>query len=470
MQEKRKYRDLSKNTILFTINSFGSQLISFLLVPLYTYVLSTNDYGTADLITSTVQLLVPVLTLNIQDAVLRFSLDKEYDKRAVISVGIKHNFIGLILLLFGIIAVRGLRVLSLDNIYIYFLIMSFILNGLHNSFSMYLKANDKVYVLVISGIINTLITCVLNILLLVTFKNGITGYLIANVAGIFIAVCIMLICGGIYKEFRFKTEKKLSQAMIGYALPLVMNSVAWWINNASDKYILTFFCGIAVNGIFSVAYKIPTILSTIQGVFYNSWSVSAITEFDENDSDGFMGTMYTLYSCMSILGCSGIMLLNYPLARILYAKGFFEAWYYVPLLLLGATFNGIALFEGCMFTAVKKTKEVFRTTLIGAVVNTITNIVFIWLIGPLGAAIATMLGYFTVWLMRTIHLRGIVKMKVNWKTQILITIILFIQSVVALKQGMEAIQAICLVLIFVFQYSYIKRLLVKVRELILRRK
>ena len=290
MQEKRKYRDLSKNTILFTINSFGSKLISFLLVPLYTYVLSTNDYGTADLITSTVQLLVPVLTLNIQDAVLRFSLDKEYDKRAVISVGIKHNFIGLILLLFGIIAVRGLRVLSLDNIYIYFLIMSFILNGLHNSFSMYLKANDKVYVLVISGIINTLITCVLNILLLVTFKNGITGYLIANVAGIFIAVCIMLICGGIYKEFRFKTEKKLSQAMIGYALPLVMNSVAWWINNASDKYILTFFCGIAVNGIFSVAYKIPTILSTIQGVFYNSWSVSAITEFDENDSDGFMGT------------------------------------------------------------------------------------------------------------------------------------------------------------------------------------
>ena len=364
MQEKRKYRDLSKNTILFTINSFGSKLISFLLVPLYTYVLSTNDYGTADLITSTVQLLVPVLTLNIQDAVLRFSLDKEYDKRAVISVGIKHNFIGLILLLFGIIAVRGLRVLSLDNIYIYFLIMSFILNGLHNSFSMYLKANDKVYVLVISGIINTLITCVLNILLLVTFKNGITGYLIANVAGIFIAVCIMLICGGIYKEFRFKTEKKLSQAMIGYALPLVMNSVAWWINNASDKYILTFFCGIAVNGIFSVAYKIPTILSTIQGVFYNSWSVSAITEFDENDSDGFMGTMYTLYSCMSILGCSGIMLLNYPLARILYAKGFFEAWYYVPLLLLGATFNGIALFEGCMFTAVKKTKEVFRTTFI----------------------------------------------------------------------------------------------------------
>ena len=72
---KNKYRDLSKNTILFTINSFGSKIISFLLVPLYTYVLSTSDYGTADLVTSTVSLLVPVLTLNVQDAVLRFSLE-----------------------------------------------------------------------------------------------------------------------------------------------------------------------------------------------------------------------------------------------------------------------------------------------------------------------------------------------------------------------------------------------------------
>lgn len=463
MQGKSKYRDLSKNTILFTINSFGSKIISFLLVPLYTNVLSTSDYGTADLITSTVQLLVPVLTLNIQDAVLRFSLDKENDKRDVMSVGIKHNFIGLIPLLIGTIVIKGLGVLSLDNTYIYFLIMSFILNGLHNSFSMYLKANDKVYVLVISGIINTLVSCVLNILFFITFKLGITGYLTANLAGIFIAVCIMFICGGIYKDFRFKTEIKLSQAMIGYALPLVMNSVAWWINNAGDKYVLSFFCGVAANGIFSVAYKIPTILSTIQGVFYNSWSVSAITEFDKNDRDGFIGNIYTLYSCVSILGCSVIMLLNYPLASILYAKGFFEAWHYVPLLLLGATYNGIALFEGCIFTAVKKTKEVFRTTLIGAIVNMIANILFVWLIGPLGAAIATMLGYFTVWLTRTIHLRGIVKMKVDWKTQIIVTIILSAQSVIALNRGMEAIQAICLALICVFYYSYIKKLLVKVR-------
>lgn len=58
-------RELAVNTGLFAISSFGSKIISFLLLPLYTAVLSTGDYGTVDLINSTVGLLVPLLTLNI---------------------------------------------------------------------------------------------------------------------------------------------------------------------------------------------------------------------------------------------------------------------------------------------------------------------------------------------------------------------------------------------------------------------
>lgn len=463
MYGKNKYRDLSKNTILFTINSFGSKIISFLLVPLYTYVLSTSDYGTADLVTSTVSLLVPVLTLNVQDAVLRFSLDKKYNKKDVISIGVKHNLFGLCLLTISVLVFKKIGILSIVDSYIYFLVFSFVLNGLHNSFSMYLKTIDKVYVLVIGGIVNTLLACGLNILLLIVLKIGINGYLIANTAGIFGAVSIMFVGGEIYKDIHWKTDLKINKTMIAYAIPLVMNSVAWWINNASDKYILTFFCGVAANGIFSVAYKIPTILSTIQSVFYNSWSVSAITEFDENDSDGFMGNIYTFYSCISVLICSVIMILNYPLARILYAKDFFEAWQYVPLLLLGATFNGIALFEGCIFTAVKKTKEVFKTTLIGAIVNIIANVLLIWQIGSIGAAVATMLGYFAVWVMRTIHLQKIVRLRVKWKIQILLIILLVLQCIIALNRGFEWAQSICFIFIIVLQFDYIKKVIQKVR-------
>lgn len=98
MGNKAKYAALSKNTALFTINSFGSKMISFFMVPLYTYVLSADDFGTADLITSTASLLIPILTLNIQEAALRFSLDEEKDRTAVISICMKINVFGGILL------------------------------------------------------------------------------------------------------------------------------------------------------------------------------------------------------------------------------------------------------------------------------------------------------------------------------------------------------------------------------------
>lgn len=447
---RSKYRDLSKNTILFTISSFGSKIISFLLVPLYTHVLSTNDYGTADLISSSVSLLIPLLTLNIQDAVLRFALDDKTDKKKVISVGIKHNILGSGILLVLLYFLVKASILKLDKEYIYFLFLSFFFGGLYNSFSMYVRAKNKVYILAISGIVNTLIACVFNIVFLVIFKLGILGYLIANVSGTAVGVLIMFLGGEIYKDLKFDKNKSLNKEMIMYSLPLVLNSIAWWINNASDKYILTLFCGIAANGIFSVAYKIPTILSTITGVFYNAWSVSAITEFDKDDSDGFIGNIYTLYSGVSIISCSLILIFNYPLAKLLYAKDFFEAWKYVPFLLLGATFNGIALFEGCIFTAVKKTKAVFKTTLVGAGINTLANVVLIMWIGPIGAAIATMVGYFSIWTVRTIQVQKIVSMKVCWKSQILSIFLLTLQTVVAIYKNGEIFQIACFVLILFF--------------------
>lgn len=469
MHENSKYRALSKNTILFTVNSFGSKIISFLLVPLYTYILSTDDYGTADLIFSTVSLLVPILTLNIQDAVLRFALDDKFDKKDIINIGIKHNFIGLGILLIVLYVLICFGVLKIDKIYILFLILLYMQSGLYNSFSMYLKAKDKVFILVISGLVNTLLMCFLNIIFLIVLKLGIFGYLTANLIGIGVSNLIMFMAGEIYRDVRIKINKEINREMILYSLPLVLNSVAWWINNASDKYILTFFCGVASNGIFSVAYKIPTILSTIQGVFYNAWSVSAITEFDKKDSDGFIGSIYTIYSGVSILGCSFIMIFNYPLARILYVKDFFEAWHFVPFLLLGATFNGMALFEGCLFTAVNKTKEVFKTTLVGALINAVANIMFIYIFGAIGAVLATLTGYFSIWLVRTIQVQKIVSMKVQWKVQIITLIFLLIQCVFALKHGMEWAQFVCLLCILIFQKKNVRGIIKKAKSCINRK-
>ena len=94
MDKTQKFKKLSQNTILFTISGFGSKIISFLLLPLYTYMLSTEEYGNLDIVSTTAQLIIPILTLNIQDAVLRFVLDKEYDAKKVINVALNVFGVG----------------------------------------------------------------------------------------------------------------------------------------------------------------------------------------------------------------------------------------------------------------------------------------------------------------------------------------------------------------------------------------
>lgn len=463
----KKNRNLIKNIGLFTIGSFGSKILSFLLVPLYTAVLSTEEYGSVDLITSTVSLLMPILLLSIFDATLRFGMDSEYKKEDVLSTSLSIATKGSIILVVGVILVHFTHLFHIPVLYLVFLCIYFILGAQSQIFNLYLRAKNQASIIAISGIICTFITCISNILLLLYFKWGIIGYIVSNTVGVLIQNLYQLILGEIYKDIRIKKYNDLSKPMIKYSTPLIANSISWWINNASDRYILTFLRGVAENGIYSVAYKIPTILTMFQGIVYNAWSISAISEFDENDSDGFIGNNYTIFCLISLIVCSALLIANKPLAMFLYKNDYFIAWKCVPLLLMGTVFSGISQFEGSLYAAARKTKTVAQTTVLGAVVNTIFNFILIYFVGAIGAAMATFLGYLTTWLLRTIYLQSFIKMKVEWEIHFISIFLVSIQSLLATFGISIVIQSMLLVILIVINkkifLSFVSKIYLKVR-------
>lgn len=459
-----KNKTLINNIGLFTFGSFGSKILSFLLVPLYTAVLSTAEYGSVDLITSTASLLTPILLLSIFDATLRFGMDADYKKEDVISTSISIAIKGSVILIVGVIIVSYTNIINISNTYLLFLCTYFIVGSLNQIFNVYLRAKDKAAVIAVSGILCTLVTCVSNILLLLVFKWGIIGYMVSNTVGILIQDLYQLIFGKIYEDIHLKKYNDLSKPMIKYSSPLIANSISWWVNNASDRYILTFVKGVAENGIYSVAYKIPTILSMFQGIFFNAWSISAIAEFDENDSDGFIGNNYSIYSFISLAVCSALLIINIPLATFFYKGDYFVAWKCVPFLLMGTVFSGISQFEGSLFAATKNTKLVARTTVIGAIVNTICNFVFIYFIGAIGAAFATLLGYVVTWALRTKNLQSFIRMKVNWFSHFLSIFIVITQSALATLGVSPLIQEISFILLFVLNRKFIAQVIKKLRK------
>lgn len=465
-----KYSSLAKNTVLFSISNIGSKFISFFLVPLYTFVLTTEEYGKVDLVTTIASLLIPVLTLNIKDAVLRFALDKKYSQGDIISVAMKINAISFLILGVGIFLFERSGIIELETEMYVFLFAVFVSNSLNLAFTLYIKAKDKVTVLVVSSILNTLLMCLLNILFLLVFKWGVTGYMVSYALSSFVATGYMFFVGKIYKDFTFRTSKNTMKEMLLYSIPLILNPIAWWLNDAADKYILTFMCSVAVTGVYSVAYKIPTILYTVQGVFNNAWSISAIKEFDPEDSDGFVGNVFSLFSFVCVMAGSAMMLVNKPLSALLYSKDFFEAWKYVPFLLVAGVFSGLKDFLVNIFVASKKVKSIAITTLSGAAVNIICNFIFIRYIGPVGAALATVFGYIVMFIIRGILLRKIIKMKVNLVVIISSYCLLMLQAVIATKGDMLWLQIIIFVVLLLVQVKCLASFLKFIKERFLNKK
>lgn len=470
MKSNNKYKELSKNTLLFSIGNIGSKLITLLLVPLYTTVLMTDEYGIIDVLNTTVALLVPILTINIQDAVLRFTLDADCNSEEVLASSSKVIGVSAFGLTLAVCTLKWFGVLKLGWIYVFFLVLSYTFIAFQNVFSMYLRARDKVSIIVTSGILTTLVTCILNVIFLLPLKMGVTGFITANLIALLVGLSYSFIVGKLKTAIIGRQLKlDLLKRMLTYSVPLLANTIAWWINGASDRYILTYLRGASVNGIYAISYKFPTILATLQGFFYNAWSVSAIKEFDENDSDGFVGNVYESYTCLSVMACSVLIFTNPVLAKLLFAKEFTEAYKYVPFLLVGTTFNGLALFEGCLFTATKKTREISRTTLIGAGINTFLNVVLIPLWGAYGAAFATMVGYLVVWVVRTYALSKIIKMKISWMTHYICLSLVLVQCYVTTFTDNVVLHLFIVILLIIAQRTIISQVVRNVGTLLKRR-
>ncbi|MBQ4104651.1 MAG: oligosaccharide flippase family protein [Clostridia bacterium] len=464
MANKHKY--LAKNVGLFSISSFVPRILSFVLIPIYTNCLTTAEYGISDLLTTTVSLLLPFFSLDIQDAVMRFSLDKKYEKTDVFTTALRIIFIGTGLVCVGAFIASTLKIPGLENSYLFFFVIMYFTTALSNSLTMFCRGIDKVNILVVGGILQSVIMLTANILFLVVFKWGLTGYLLANTLGSLVAVFWYFIKAKLHKYITNTVSKNVLKDMVCFSFPLIFSVTAWWINSASDRYILTWMSGVAISGLYAVAYKIPGILSVFQSVFYQAWSISAVKEFDKDDKDRFISNMYNMMNFGMVFVCSCIIVLNIPIAKILYTNDFFNAYKFVPPLLISVVFNAMALFIGSIFTAVKDTKTLSVSTIIGAVINTICNFVFIYYWQAYGAALATMIGYGVVFVMRHIILRKHIKLHLNWWRDILVYAALIAQmSCVYSLEIFSLLQLFFPVLILLFYLKEVKQIYIKIKGL-----
>ncbi|MBQ6477346.1 MAG: oligosaccharide flippase family protein [Bacilli bacterium] len=449
MNEKKK--NLLKNTIIIFLGKTSTQLISFFLLPLYTSYLTTKQYGTVDLIQTYVTLLVPIITLETEMSIFRYLVDdrgKEKDTKKLLNNNFYILFIAL--LLFSIF--YFVLCLFVDIPYKFIIYIDIIVCVLSGNFLQVARGMGKNIHFSISCILTGITTIISNLILICLLGLRTDGMIISMALANFMCSLYLFIALKLYKYCSFKLkDTKLIKSMLKYSLPLIPNSISWWIINVSDRSIISWLLGTSFNGLYAISNKFPTILSTLLGIFNLSWSESSALHINDKDREEFFSDV--INSTIKLFSCLGLFIIVcmpfvFP---ILINSKFNDAINYIPILIIAYVFNVIICLYSGIYIGMKKTKEVASTTMIGAVVNIVINLLLIKHIGLYAAALSTALAYFVMMLHRYIDLKKYMKITFD-KKSIMMLISIFILSMILYYQNNMILNIINLVMCLVFSY------------------
>ena len=429
-----KYQKLVTNTVLFALGTFGSKLLVYLLMPFYTRVLTPTDYGTSDLIVQMSNLISPIISVGITNGIIRFGLDAAYDKRQVFSTGFFTTLLGaLVFVLFWPLLtgleIDGRALFGEHTAYIYAYV---IMSTLRAVCSQFIRAMKRVRLYTIDGVLSTLTVVLFNILFLSGFKLGIHGYLLATILSDFLSVLFLFWANdlGRFLGLRYLRRNPVVP-MLRYSIPMIPNTVFWWVTNVSDRYMVAWLIDEASNGLYAASYKIPTIVTLVSGIFMDAWQISAVSEY-KRSREKFFSKVFASYQAIVFLVMSGLILCAKLIMFLMVAPDYYDAWKYVPFLVLATGFSCLVTFLGSIYMVQKNSPMALFTTVVGAVANVVANLALIPDYGPGGAAFATFLSYLVVLILRGITTRRYIRLRWNLGKFLLCSSILLVQCWVML--------------------------------------
>lgn len=402
-----KYSILVKNTLLVFGGGIGSKLIMLFMMPLYTRWLSRDGYGEMDLITIYATLLLSIVSCCIPEALFVFpSGETKINQMKFFSSGVLFNCFTIFLATCLFVVIDFFSKLYfwdnsfINNIwFIYIMMVSSIFQQQAQQFS---RSTNHMIVYSLTGLIYTLIVFVLSFLLVKS--NGVRGYVncitIANIGS-------MLFClyfAKIYKYLNFKYFRYSAvKEMLVYSIPLIPNSIIWWLVNAFNRPLMERYLGIQDVGIYAVANRFPSILTVLFAMFTASWQISAIEEFKSGTYQVFYNRIFKFVFNILICILLIIVLSSKLFVEIFADSDFFTAWKYIPILTFGTFISCISAFIGVNFSAARESKYFLYSSLYGAVVSIILNFVLIPLWGLWGACFSVVLSFFAIAISRYIY-------------------------------------------------------------------
>lgn len=415
--------DLIKNTGILMVGKVSTQFVSFLLLPLYTNKLSTGEYGILDLYTTIAGMLIPILTLQLEQGVFRFMVTSEEKKENVVT----SAFIYLIFaaLLMTVIFFPVAHLLKLDDavyVYGYYLTYMFYVVILQLARG---EGNNVLYSF--ASFLSSVLIIIFNIIFLLPCDMGVEGILLSHMISYIVTICVLIVSLGIFQTIKISFFSiDCLKRLLRYSIPLVFNQISSWIINYSDRLIIVAVLGMSANGIYALANKFFALLVTAFNICNMAWTeLVAKTIYDEDRNDYYqkiINLTIQIYLLLSIWVIAGLGVAF----KLFINASYNDAYNYIPILVVAAIFSGLSATMGSIYIGHKETKNIGITTMGAAIVNAIVHVALIGFVGLYAATISTLVAFIVLFIYRIYGLRKIEPIKINVKNFIVLVPVLIV--------------------------------------------
>ncbi len=435
-----KETKLVKNTLIFALGTFGSRVLNFLIVPVYSYYINAENFGNYDLVVTSITVLTPIISLQITDGAYRWLVDDMSNKAVVISSTIKlvimNLFVASVFLL--VIYNKGITIPYVFATWMYG--VSIIL---YNVLQQIVRGLGKNFLYSLGGILYTIIQLTTNLIGLIIFDMGVEVLLYSSSIAAGICCIIFLFKIHAFNIIKTRINKIVLYEMIIYSLPLIPNVICWWVVNYIDKYMVRIYLGPSANGIYAMASKFPMIITMATSIFYMAWQESAIKEYNTPSRDNFFSAVFKKYT--KLLFSSVIVII--PFIRAFVELGmdteYKSVWMYTGLLMIGCAFSALCSFLGIGYSISKDTNRALFTTMFAAITNGLLNMLLMKRYGIQVASLSTFLSYLLLFVIRIVDCKKYFCISIKW----IELFILFLLSLLVLRLSFILSLKGCIVLV-----------------------
>lgn len=408
-----RQKDLAKNTAILTVGKVCTQCISFFLLPLYTAILSAEDYGTFDLFVTYATLLLPLINWQLDQGLFRFMLDYRGNKdeqKKLFSTLLLSSTVQNIIYVVLFICIEPF--LKIENAY--FLLLYVVLQVYNALFLQFVRGLGYSIKYTIASFISASATTILNVIALVLLRMGLQGLFVSTLTAQLLTLVYLVISSRSWEYFSLKnarigTFKRIST----YSIPLIPNNLAWWVVNASDRTIISHFLGTAANGIYSVANKFPNVFINFYNILNLSWTETVSLHYNDDDRDEFLTDTMTSLVKLFVAACLGIVACMPFVFPILINTKYDAAYNQILILMYAMLFRVLVGLYSCVYVAQKNAKKIAYTSISAAIINITVDLILINKIQVFAASISTLVAFLSMFVIRYIDVNKTVHMKIR---------------------------------------------------------